>query len=185
MRLMPLRFTLAVVVAGLCLACLVPLASAASFPCGPFLHQLHHGKLTDTIQGTETVQGQIDRWQRAIERDSRRSDLEEPYKTERIEHDKYAQALWLGQRHYLNALIGRIEEEDCDAFGFVPVVRWIRHVSGGVHADRLKLAGNGSLKAGRRVQYLTGGIAALDPAGNRIKAIAAKRGVTIPEPRAR
>ncbi len=179
----PIRLCLlAAAIAGALVLAVAGAAPAASFPCGPFLHQLHHGKLTEPIAGTDAVQGQVDRWQRAIQRDSKR-DLPEPAKTNRVNRDRSELSEWNGRLRYLDALIGRIEQEDCQRFGYVPVVRWIRQRSGALHSNRLTLAGNASLKAAWRVSYDTGGILALDPAGVRIKAIAAARGVTIPEPK--
>jgi hypothetical protein len=173
---------LPVAIAGVLLLAFAGSASAASFPCGSFLHQLHHGKLTDTIVGEEAIRGQVERWQRAIQRDSQ-AGLPEPAKSNRINHDRGELAEWRGRLHYVTALIARIEQESCDAFDYPGIIKWIRHRSGRLHADRLRLAGDGSLKAAFRVNYDTGGILALDPAGVRIKAIAAEHGVTIPEPK--
>lgn len=168
-------------VAGVLLLAISGSAAAASFPCGSFLHQLHHGKLHSAIQGEDVVSAEVAHWQRIVQADGQ-SNLPEPTKSNKLGSDKTELAFWNGHLRYLRALILRIGQEQCSRFHYASVIGWIRHRSGHLHADRFKLAGDPSIKAGERVQYDTGGLTALDPAGVRIEQIAAARGVTIPEP---
>lgn len=172
--------SVAAVAATLCLA-FVGSAAAASFPCGSFLHQLHHGKIHSAIQGEDVVSAEVAHWQRIVQAD-RQSNLPEPTKSNKLGSDESELAFWNGHLRYLRALILRIGQERCSRFHYASVMAWIRHRSGHLHADRFKLAGDPSLGASERIQYDTGGITALDPAGLRIEEIAAQHGVTIPEP---
>ncbi len=164
--------------AGVLLLACAGSAPAASFPCKSFVHQLRHGKLHDAIQGEGVVSQQVARFKKGVARDEA-SNLPEPTKTGKINSDKRKLAEWTAHLRYLKALDARIGQENCSKFNYHGVIAWIKHRSGHLHADRFKLAGNPSPKAARQIAYDTGGLEALDPAGVRIKQIAAQHGVRI------